>query len=156
MIVNYLTMYYTKNMKDNNSHNLVFWDLLQLMYQGKHRLYEMAEEYKLTVMQASALMMLSEDDPKPMRNLCTYFMCDASSVTGLVDRLEKNALINRQNHPTDRRVTLISLTPEGAKMKKELSARSEKAEAERLNAVLTEEEQKTLQKLVRRILDSPK
>ena len=155
VIVNYLKIDYTKNMKNDNSHQAVFWELLQLVYQGKHRIYEIAEEYKLTVMQASALMMLSEDNPKPMRMLSDYFMCDASAVTGLVDRLEKNELISRQNHPSDRRITLVALTPEGAKLRKELSDRTEKAESERLNKVLNETERKTLHELVRRVLDSP-
>lgn len=142
-------------MQDDNSQKSVFWALLQLMYQGKHRMYEVAEEYKLTVMQASALMILSEDDPKPMRQLSSYFMCDASAVTGLIDRLESSGLVSRQNHPTDRRITLIGLTAKGAELKKELSIKTDMAEAERLNKVLNEEERKTLHDLVRRILDAP-
>jgi DNA-binding MarR family transcriptional regulator len=142
-------------MTHKDDHESVFWELLQLMYQGKHRVYEIADSYKLTVMQASALMILSEDEPKPMRMRSDYFMCDASSVTGLVDRLEKNHLILRKNHPSDRRITLISLSPEGAKLKKELSAQTEAAEAERLNNVLNETERKTLHEFIRRIIDAP-
>lgn len=148
-------MYYTKNMKDDTSHQAVFWELLQLMYQGKHRVHEIAEQYKLTVMQANTLIVLSEDNPKPMRVLSEYFMCDASGVTGLVDRLEKNGLIIRQNHPSDRRITLISLTPEGAKLRKELADKTEAAEAERLNSVLNAAERQTLHELIRRVVDAP-
>lgn len=142
-------------MTHKDDHESVFWALLQLMYQGKHRVYEIADDYKLTVMQASALMILSEDEPKPMRMMSDYFMCDASSVTGLVDRLEKNNLILRKNHPSDRRITLITLSPEGAKLKKELSAQTEAAEAERLNNVLNESERKTLHEFINRIIDAP-
>lgn len=148
-------MQYTKNMKDDNSHQAVFWELLQLMYQGKHRIHEIAEEYKLTVMQANTLIVLSEDDPKPMRVLSEFFMCDASGVTGLVDRLEKNGLIARQSHPSDRRITLISLTPQGAKLRKELLDKTEAAEAERLNSVLDAHERQTLHELIRRVIDAP-
>lgn len=150
-----MRMYYTKNMKDDTSHQAVFWELLQLMYQGKHRVHEIAEQYKLTVMQANTLIVLSEDNPKPMRVLSEYFMCDASGVTGLVDRLEKNGLIIRQNHPSDRRITLISLTPEGAKLRKELADKTEAAEAERLNSVLNAAERQTLHELIRRVVDAP-
>lgn len=148
-------MYYTKNMKDVNSHQAVFWELLHLMYQGKHRVHEIAEQYKLTVMQANTLIVLSEDDPKPMRVLSEFFMCDASGVTGLVDRLEKNGLIVRQNHPSDRRITLVSLTPKGAKLRKELLDKTEAAEAERLNSVLNATERQTLYELIRRVVDAP-
>jgi DNA-binding MarR family transcriptional regulator len=142
-------------MKDDTSHQAVFWELLQLMYQGKHRIHEIAEQYKLTIMQANALIVLSEDDPKPMRVLSGYFMCDASGVTGLVDRLEKNGLIVRQNHPSDRRNTMISLKQEGTKLRKELLDKTEAAEAERLNSVLDATERQTLHELIRRIIDSP-
>lgn len=142
-------------MKDDNSHQTVFWELLQLMYQGKHRIHEIAEEYKLTVMQANALIVLSKDNPKPMRMLSEHFMCDASGVTGLVDRLEKNGLIARQNHPSDRRITLVSLTPEGAMLRRELADKIEAAEAERLNSVLSVAERQTLHELIRRVIDSP-
>ena len=154
-IVNYLLMYYTVNMSNEESHKAVFWELLQLMYQGKHRVHEIADSFKLTVMQASALMMLSRDEPKPMRMLSDYFMCDASSVTGLIDRLEKNDLIQRQNHPSDRRITLISLTEKGASLRKELAAKTEDAEAQRLNNVLNASERKTLHEYIERIIDSP-
>lgn len=142
-------------MKDDTSHQAVFWELLQLMYQGKHRMHKIAEEYKLTVMQAHTLIVLSEDNPKPMRMLSEHFMCDASGVTGLVDRLEKNGLIVRQNHPSDRRITLVSLTPEGAKLKKEIADKTKAAEAARLNSVLNAAERQTLHELLRRVIDSP-
>jgi DNA-binding MarR family transcriptional regulator len=142
-------------MKNDTSHQAVFWELLQLMYQGKHRVYEIAEQYKLTVMQASTLMILSEEASKPMKMLSDHFMCDASSVTGLVDRLENNGLITRKNHPSDRRITLISLTPAGTKIKKVLSARVEEAEAERLNNVLNAAERQTLHDLISRVIESP-
>ncbi|MEO6109966.1 MAG: MarR family transcriptional regulator [Candidatus Saccharimonadales bacterium] len=142
-------------MNEKDSHHAMFWDLLQLMYQGKHRVYEIAEEYKLTVMQASAIIMLSPDEPKPMRTFSDYFMCDASTVTGVIDRLEKSGLISRQDHPSDRRITLIALTPHGTQLKKELLSRTEAAEAERFNNVLNESERQTLHSLIGRLIDSP-
>ena len=148
-------MQYSCNMKNDYASNSVFWELLQLMYQSKHRFYEIADEFDLTVTQASALMMLSENDPKPMKMLSGYFMCDASKVTGLIDHLEGRKLIYRENHPTDRRVTLISLTSAGVEVKLELSARMDFAEVTALHNVLSETERQSLHTLVRRILDAP-
>jgi DNA-binding MarR family transcriptional regulator len=148
-------MAYNCSMEKATDTQLVFWQLLQLMYQGKHRAYQIAEEYELTVMQSAALMLLSEDQPQAMRKFCDYFMCDASTVTGLVDRLEARSLIHRQNHPSDRRIKLIALTPEGAKLKAEISAKTEAAEAKRFNNVLSVTERATLHDLLTRVLAAP-
>ena len=139
-------------MKREEEQQSVYWNLMQLMFQSKHRLYQIAEKYDLTMMQSSSLMMLSEDDPKAMRALSDNFMCDASTVTGLVDRLEARKLITRSNHPTDRRVKLISLTSQGSAIKAALLAETLKAEDERLHQILTEDELKTLEKLIKSLL----
>ncbi len=36
-----------------------------------------------------------------------------ANMTGMVRRLERDGLVTRRNHPTDNRVKLIALTPEG-------------------------------------------
>jgi DNA-binding MarR family transcriptional regulator len=46
--------------------------------------------------------------------------CDASNVTGIIDRLFSHAYIERQEKPTDRRVKMISLTPKGEKLRQEI------------------------------------
>jgi DNA-binding MarR family transcriptional regulator len=42
-------------------------------------------------------------------------------MTGILDRLEKMALIERQRHPEDRRAILICLTPQGLSHAKEIN-----------------------------------
>ena len=39
-----------------------------------------------------------------------------SNATGLIDRLEKRALVRREAHPTDRRAYRVVLTPRGAEL----------------------------------------
>lgn len=131
----------------------MYWQLMQLMFQGKHRSYQIAEKFDLTLMQSSALTMLSQDEPKAMRTLSDYFMCDASTVTGLVDRLENRKLIARSNHPTDRRVKLLALTSQGAAIKAAILAETLKAEEERLNSILTKDERATLRTLLDKLLN---
>ena len=140
-------------MNNQENQESVYWKLHQLMFQSKHRLYEIAEKYDLTTMQSSSLMMLTDDDPKAMRTLSDHFMCDASTVTGLVDRLEARKLIVRSNHPTDRRVKLIALTSQGSAIKAAILAETLRAEDERLNQILSTGEQKTLQKLLNALLN---
>ena len=47
------------------------------------------------------------------RELGDRLVVDRSNVTGLLDRLEKNGWVRRDDHPDDRRVYRVSLTPAG-------------------------------------------
>jgi DNA-binding MarR family transcriptional regulator len=70
-----------------------------------------AAEMDLTPMQARALFVLQT--PAPMRDLADALHCDASNVTGIVDRLEERALVERQVDPDDRRRRRLVVTEAG-------------------------------------------
>lgn len=72
----------------------------------------------LTVPQAAALRHLQS--PVPMRDLAEHLYCDASNVTGIVDRLEEAGLAERRPDPDDRRVKTVVLTGEGRRRLDEL------------------------------------
>jgi DNA-binding MarR family transcriptional regulator len=52
-------------------------------------------------------------DPLPLNQLGKVLQIHQTSITSLVDRLEKQGLIERVPHPTDRRSTLARITPAG-------------------------------------------
>jgi DNA-binding MarR family transcriptional regulator len=56
---------------------------------------------------------LKHSGPTIMSELSEHLMVTPRNVTALVDGLEKEGLVRRRPHPTDRRATLIELTPEG-------------------------------------------
>jgi DNA-binding MarR family transcriptional regulator len=58
-----------------------------------------------------------------MSVLAGYLACDASNVTGLVDRLEGRGLVERRNAEHDRRVKLLALTEAGVELRRRLMAR---------------------------------
>ncbi|MFJ9648448.1 MarR family winged helix-turn-helix transcriptional regulator [Streptomyces sp. NPDC101206] len=70
-----------------------------------------AAHYGLTSTQAKVLAQL--DGPLPMRGLATLLVCDASNVTGIVDRLEARDLVRREPDPADRRVKNVVATDAG-------------------------------------------
>ena len=76
---------------------------------GEHD--EAAAAVGLTAPQAMILMMLSE--PMSMRQFAERMGCDASNVTGIVDRLEAKELVVRSADPADRRVKRIVRTSKG-------------------------------------------
>lgn len=74
----------------------------------------------LTPNDSRALHSLDDRDGLPMRSLAEAWECDPSNATWIVDRLETLGLAERRPAPADRRVKLVSLTPQGARTKAEL------------------------------------
>jgi DNA-binding MarR family transcriptional regulator len=58
-----------------------------------------------------------------MGRLACALGCDASNVTGIVDRLEKRGLIERRASERDRRVKVLVVTAEGARVRRRLLLR---------------------------------
>jgi DNA-binding MarR family transcriptional regulator len=74
-------------------------------------------EAGLTPNDARALSGLGQKPGRTMGSLADEWKCDASTATWIVDRLEARGLAARKPHPTDRRVTLVVLTPLGVRTK---------------------------------------
>lgn len=66
----------------------------------------------LTMTQAKMLILLRQQ-PLPMRALAGRLACDASNITGLVDRLEARGLVSRHADAADRRIKNVVATEEG-------------------------------------------
>lgn len=84
-------------------------------------LHAAAATLGLTVSQAMVLDQLEAGEPLPMSAIARLLGCDTSNATGLIDRLEQHGLVERQPHPTDRRVRAVALTPTGRRAKDELT-----------------------------------
>ncbi|MCQ8772501.1 MarR family winged helix-turn-helix transcriptional regulator [Streptomyces telluris] len=101
----------------------------------------------LTSVQAKLLAQLK--GPVPMRGLATLLVCDASNVTGIVDRLEARGLVRREPDPGDRRVKNVVATDEGRE-----TIRRVRAEMQATHSALDtldEEERTTLYGLLERL-----
>lgn len=66
--------------------------------------------------QAGAMRVLRVHGPASQRELAAALKCDASNVTGIVDRLESRGLLERHVDPADRRVKRIHLTDAGRRV----------------------------------------
>src|SRR4051812_50185473 len=69
-------------------------------------------ELDITVPQGHAMRHLTS--PISQRELASRLGYDASNVTGIIDRLEANGLVERHVADGDRRVRLVSLAAKGA------------------------------------------
>ncbi|WP_033213483.1 MarR family winged helix-turn-helix transcriptional regulator [Kitasatospora phosalacinea] len=70
-----------------------------------------AARHGLSSSQAKALKAVLE--PVPMRALAGRLGCDASNVTGIVDRLEALGYAHREAAAADRRVKIVTITDQG-------------------------------------------
>lgn len=116
----------------------------------KHHLIAAVAEMGLTPQQAHALRCLVPGAPLPMGELAAELMCDASTVTGIVDRLEEHGLVRRQPDPGDRRVKALVVTDEGVAVRSRLWERV-LAEAPHV-AGLTPQQRVQLRDLLRTII----
>ncbi|MCT9007337.1 MarR family winged helix-turn-helix transcriptional regulator [Streptomyces sp. NPDC054766] len=74
-----------------------------------------AASENLTASQGKTLNVLRRG-PASMSALATTLTCDASNMTGIIDRLEKRGLVRREPRPSDRRVKNVVLTAEGERV----------------------------------------
>jgi MarR family transcriptional regulator, organic hydroperoxide resistance regulator len=77
---------------------------------------EMLSQYKITPPQFVALQWLFEDGDMTIGELSNKMYLACSTTTDLVDRMEKNLLVERVKDPSDRRVVRIHLLEEGKRI----------------------------------------
>src|SRR5438067_3671302 len=97
------------------------WQLLmKFFFAQRGHLPASAAEFDLSPVQCHVLHLIEPGRPLPMSRLADTLSCDASNVTGLVDRLESRGLVRRQPSARDRRVKVLQLTPTGARLRAQL------------------------------------
>jgi len=135
----------------NGSLELDVYKALRDAYNGiKKELHNKLAQNGITWPQFHALYHIG-DKGIPSHELAKELNCNASNMTGLIDRMEQNNLVYRVHCKDDRRVWLIKLTEEGKKLKEELMPRHQKNIEERMG-VLTQEELKTLKSLLNKLM----
>src|SRR5215471_8630780 len=139
-------------MKPPKSGTCEAWELLvKFFFTQRGDLPTLASEFELSPTQCHVLHLIEPERPIPMSRLAEALACDASNVTGLVDRLESRGLIRRQPSADDRRVKVLELTEEGARLRSTVIERMTRPPE--IFARLSAEEQRMLVKILRRLLE---
>lgn len=92
---------------------------VRLMDHTKQDIREVGDEEGLSIAQLDVVRRLRAHGPTPMRRLAEQMNCEASNLTGLVDRLERRGLVERLPDPSDRRVRVLALTADGEQLASE-------------------------------------
>jgi MarR family transcriptional regulator, organic hydroperoxide resistance regulator len=121
-----------------------------IMDERPPRIPSVAQQFDLSPQQLKMIRALAPGVELPMNALAEALHCDASNVTGIVDRLEERALIERRPDPADRRVRRLAITAKGADLRERMLSRlfEPPAAIERLSV----DEQRTLHVLLRKAL----
>lgn len=86
-----------------------------LAHQISEHVRHRAATLGLTAPQATALRELT--GPMTIGELAERMSCEPSNATFIIDKLERQRLIERRPHPTDRRARQLVLTPKGSALR---------------------------------------
>lgn len=122
--------------------------LLAKAYQRACAIFkEEFDSHDLTPQQFGLLAFLWTEDGLSQAELSTRSQIDRTTMGGIIDRLEKEGLVERRNHPADRRAYQVYLTAKGKSLEEELCAVANRVQ-NKVNAPLTADEQATLIRLL--------
>lgn len=126
----------------------LFCLIIKNTWQKLSRYYnQRLSKYDLSVPKALLLLEIAPDTGRTPGFLAHSLDLENSSMTGLLDRLEKKGLIQRKPNPNDRRGFLIFLTPEGVKARDTIKSLVEELDS-KLRAELLPEEIKVFRKVM--------
>ena len=120
----------------------VYWLLRRTSFSLKDELRKKIEEHGITWPQFHALFHIGEEGV-PANELARELQCNASNMTGLIDRMSESGWVYREHSQEDRRVWLIKLTEAGKKLLAEVQPQHRRNIEERMSR-LSEAELKTL------------
>src|SRR5205823_1066928 len=100
------------------------WQLLmKFFFAQRGHLPVTGAEFDLSPALCHVMHLIEPGRPLPMGRLAETLSCDASNITGLVDRLESRGLVQRRASTQDRRVKELQLTPTGSRLRARLLRR---------------------------------
>jgi DNA-binding MarR family transcriptional regulator len=118
----------------------IFYQLSKANQAAARFLNERLASSNVTAVQGVVMNFLSEEDEITSKQLGQRTKLDSATLTGILDRLEAMALIERRANPADRRAILICLTKKGKKLASDVHKTIEKANGDLLTGFGVQEE----------------
>ncbi len=91
------------------------WDLMRELVLDNERRHEVSEALGMSFARIKALRRIDKV-PSSMGELATTLGIDRPYMTIVVDDLERQGLVQRKPHPTDRRAKMVETTARGKEM----------------------------------------
>ncbi len=86
------------------------------------RAKELLAQHNVTPVQYAAVCVLAERDGQTSAEVGQRLVIDSATMTGIIDRLERDGLVTRQADKDDRRATRLYLTAQAKKLYPRLDA----------------------------------
>ncbi|MEO8458677.1 MAG: MarR family transcriptional regulator [Chloroflexota bacterium] len=93
---------------------------LRALAEVRHRIWaaldrelQTREKISMTWFEVLGSLLQNDEGALPMHELASSLLSSPSGMTRLVDRIERAGLVRRTAHPSDRRVTLVTITEPG-------------------------------------------
>jgi len=99
------------------------------------------------------LVQLEREDGQTLAALSRKMLVTAGNLTGLVDRAERDGIVERRPDPSDRRLTRVHLLPKGTKLAAQMIRRHAEL-ADEIVARLDRAEREDLRRLLGRLRES--
>lgn len=128
----------------------IFFQLTKASLAGAGFWAKKIEHLGVTASQGMVLNFLGEEDRILSRVLRQKLQITSATMTGILDRLEKIGLIERQPHPDDRRAILVCLTDKGACYAKDINQIMVAANEEFFDR-FNPEDSRVLQRMLKRV-----
>lgn len=112
---------------------------------------ERLKKFEITPGQYGVLNCLWRNSPQTPKQIGAILFLEASSISGILDRMEKNSLIIRELDPNNRRNILIYPTEKALLLKNQLELIAEDTNSYFLEGI-SNEEKEILKKLLKTII----
>jgi DNA-binding MarR family transcriptional regulator len=126
-------------MSDISNGISIFKSLKRVGHMIKHSMMQQFNELNLTGPQGMMMGILSHDGEMKVSDLSEKIGLSNSTVSGIIDRLEKQGLVERTRSLDDRRVVYINVTAEFKKNSKQTFCKIEEAFDEIMKKATPEE-----------------
>jgi DNA-binding MarR family transcriptional regulator len=90
--------------------------LLEMRDAFRHHQNEIRKKYKISANEMEIILFISHNGPQRMKSIGERFSIKFSTLTSLVDKIERLNLVRRVNSKEDRRSILVTLTKKGNRM----------------------------------------
>lgn len=126
--------------------------IVYLYTESRRATKEVARHLGLTGPQVTAVKMLEAFGDLSLSALSEHMSAHNSTITGLVDRMERGGLVERVRSTEDRRVVIIRLTDEGRRIARSVPVTSMQVFARALSS-LDDDERDSLRRILRKLSD---
>jgi DNA-binding MarR family transcriptional regulator len=109
-------------------------------------------EFGITIAQSFILFSLLANDGLNPKTMAEQLEIDGSAITGLLDRLEKEGLVERRQDPADRRAFCVFLTKKGRRKAEDVLPAAMEVN-KRLKASLGKGEEQAVSRFLDRVKD---